>query len=67
MGRKYYEKMKQERGASHKSYGMSITRRRLETLTKISNDDFSVEVVDLYDDKGNAKGTKVNIVISFHD
>lgn len=67
VGRKYSEKMKQERGASHKSYGMSITRRRLETLTKISNDDFSVEVVDLYDDKGNAKGTKVNIVISFHD
>ena len=67
VGRKLSEKTKQEKGASHKSYGMSITRRRLETLTKISNDDFSVEVVDLYDDKGVASGTRVNIIISFYD
>ena len=67
VGRKCSEKMKQERGSSHKSYGMSITRRRLETLTKISNDDFSVEIVDLYDDNGNASGTRVNIIISFYD
>ena len=67
VGRKYSEKMKQERGGGHKSYGMSITRRRLETLTKISNDDFSVEIVDLYDDKGFAAGTRVDIVISFQD
>ena len=67
VGRKLSEKTKQEKGVSHKSYGMSITRRRLETLTKISNDDFSVEVVDLYDDKGVASGTRVNIIISFYD
>ena len=67
VGRKHSEKTKQEKGASHKSYGMSITRRRLETLTKISNDDFSVEVIDLYDDKGVASGTRVNIIISFYD
>ena len=67
VGRKYCERVKQERGSSHRSYGMSITKKRLETLTKISNDDFNVEVVDLYDDNGNAKGTKVNIIISFYD
>ena len=67
VGRKYSEKMKREKGASHKSYGMSVTRRRLETLTKISNDDFSVEIVDLYDDDGNATGTRVNIIISYQD
>ncbi len=67
VGRKYSEMMKREKGTSHKSYGMSVTRRRLETLTKISNDDFSVEIVDLYDDNGNATGTRVNIVISFQD
>lgn len=67
VGRKQSEKMKQERGASHKSYGMSITKKRLETLTKISNDDFSVDVVDLYDDNGEALGTRVNIVISYYD
>lgn len=67
VGRKYSEKMKRESGTSHKSYGMSVTRRRLETLTKISNDDFNVEIVDLYDDNGNATGTRVNIVISYQD
>ena len=67
VGRKFSEKMKQEKGSSHKSYGMSVTRRRLETLTKISNDDFSIEVVDLYDDNANAIGTRVNIIFSFHD
>lgn len=67
VGRKFSEKMKQDKGGTHKSYGMSITRRRLETLTKISNEDFSVEIVDLYDDNGLARGTRVNIVISFQD
>lgn len=67
VGRKYSERMKQERGTSHKSYGMSVTRRRLETLAKISNDDFSVEIVDLYDKEGVAIGTRVDIVISFQD
>ena len=67
VGRKYSEKVKQERGNVHKSYGMSITKRRLETLTKISNDEFSVEVVDLYDDNGMSSGTRVNIIISYYD
>ena len=67
VGRKCSERVKQEKGDTHKSYGMSITKRRLETLTKITNDDFSVEVVDLYDDNGNASGTRVNIIISFYD
>ena len=66
VGRKYSEKIKQKTG-SHKSYGMSITRRRLEMLSKISNDDFSVEVVDLKNDKGEPSGTRVNIVIGYHD
>lgn len=66
VGRKYSAKMKQEKGMSHKSYGMSITKRRLETLTKISNDDFSVEIIDLYDNNVPA-GTKVNLIISYHD
>ncbi len=66
VGRKYSEKIKQKTGA-HKSYGMSITRRRLEMLSKISNDDFSVDVVDLQNDKGEPLGTQVKIIISYHD
>jgi ligand-binding sensor domain-containing protein len=66
VGRKHSEMMKQKTG-SHKSYGMSITRRRLEMLSRISNDDFSVEIVDLQNEKGEPAGTRVNIVISYQD
>ena len=59
--------MKQDRGGSHKSYGMSITRRRLEMMSKVSNDDFSVEISDLYNTQGESLGTRVNIVIGFQD
>ncbi len=66
VGRKYSEKIKQKNGA-HKSYGMSITRRRLEMLSRISNDDFSVDIIDLQNKNGEPCGTRVNMVISFHD
>ncbi len=67
VGRKYSEQQKNENGGSHKSYGMSITKRRLEMLSRLSNDDFSVEIIDLYNDKGEPSGTRVNIVISFRN
>lgn len=67
VGRRYSEKLKEMTGGGHKSYGMSITRRRLEMLSKISNDDFSVDVIDLYDDNNKPEGTMVSIVLGFHD
>ena len=66
VGRKHSEIMKQKTG-SHKSYGMSITRRRLEMLSRISNNDFSVEIEDLHNENGEPAGTRVNIVISYYD
>lgn len=67
VGREYSEKMKEKGGSAHKSYGMSITRRRLEMLSKLSNDDFTVEIEDMYDDNNEAEGTRVNIIISYQD
>lgn len=67
VGRRYSELQKEKSGGSHKSYGMSITRRRLEMLSKVSNDDFSVEIIDLYDDDNQPEGTRVNIIISYQD
>lgn len=67
VGRQYSAMMKEKSGGSHRSYGMSITRRRLEMLSKISNEDFSVEIVDLYDDENQPEGTRVNIIISYQD
>lgn len=66
VGRVYSERQKLRNGGSHKSYGMSITKRRLEMLSRISNEDFSVHIEDLYNDKGEAQGTRVNLVISYH-
>lgn len=67
VGREYSERMKENGGNTHKSYGMSITRRRLEMMSKISNEDFAVEIEDLYDDNNIAEGTRVNIIISYQD
>lgn len=67
VGRDSSMRSKMESGSVHKSYGMSITKRRLEMLSKISNDDFSVEIVDLYDDLGDPAGTRVNIIISYQE
>ena len=67
VGRRYSELQKEKSGGSHKSYGMSITRRRLEMLSKVSNEDFSVEIIDLYDDDNQPEGTRVNIIISYQD
>lgn len=67
VGRKLSERLKVTSGGAHKSYGMSITKRRLEMMSKISNGDFSVDVIDLYDDKGVATGTRVNITITYQD
>ena len=67
VGRKLSERLKKESGGTHRSYGMSITRRRLEMISKISNGDFDVDVIDLYDDNGEAAGTRVNIIISYQD
>lgn len=67
VGRRLSERLKKESGGAHKSYGMSITKRRLEMMSKISNGDFSVDVIDLYNENGEATGTKVNIIISYQD
>ncbi len=46
---------------------MGITRERLEMLNEDINEGFSVKIVDLYDEKGNATGTKVELLIHFNE
>ncbi len=49
-----------------KSYGMDITKKRIELINKVHNySDYysSVEVIDLVDDEGKAEGTIVNVYI----
>lgn len=62
VGRKRAAELKSKTVNKEKSYGMKITRDRLDMLngnTGISN----VEIIDLEDSKGNALGTKVIVKI----
>jgi ligand-binding sensor domain-containing protein len=47
----------------HRSLGMKITRDRLELLNSVHNSSLSVNIIDLYDEKNEPVGTKVEIFI----
>jgi sensor histidine kinase YesM len=57
IGRKMSESMK-SRLKKHTSKGINITLERLKRLAKMTIEN-PIEIVDLYDEKGNATGTKV--------
>jgi ligand-binding sensor domain-containing protein/two-component sensor histidine kinase len=47
----------------HKSFGTNITQERLAVINELYNSKLSEKVVDLYDEAGNAIGTRVEIFI----
>jgi sensor histidine kinase YesM len=47
----------------HRSLGMKITRDRLELLNSVHNSSLSVNITDLYDEKNESAGTRVEIFI----
>ncbi|MEW6469727.1 MAG: two-component regulator propeller domain-containing protein [Bacteroidota bacterium] len=64
IGRKRSMEMKEKsmkRG--HKSFGMKITRDRLELLNSVRNSSLSVNITDLENENGEPLGTKVEIFI----
>lgn len=48
---------------SHKSFGTAITQERLAAINALNNSKLSENVIDLYDDKGEPIGTRVEIYI----
>ncbi|MEZ5196540.1 MAG: two-component regulator propeller domain-containing protein [Bacteroidales bacterium] len=54
-------------GIRRKSRGMLITKARLEILNRQSQDNYSVNVIDLKDQKGNPSGTKVVLNIHYKE
>jgi streptogramin lyase len=67
VGREKAMEIKNNSGLKHKSRGMIITKERLEILNKQIKGQISVSVFDLKDENGNAKGTKVEIIIPFKE
>ncbi|RLD57247.1 MAG: hypothetical protein DRJ05_10000, partial [Bacteroidetes bacterium] len=65
IGREKAMQLSRNSGIIKKSQGMMITKSRLETLNKQYNEEFSVEIIDLKDEKGNATGTEVKLIIHF--
>jgi len=63
VGRATSEKIKENRVLKRKSVGIDNTKERLANFAKDYQYGFDVEIIDLYDDDGNAKGTKVVLEI----
>lgn len=67
VGREKAEELKQKAGISRKSRGMGITRERLEMLNKDISEGYSVKIIDLVDSSGKPTGTRVELLIHFHE
>lgn len=61
VGRKRASELKANR--KHNSVGMLITSERIKTLKELNNIKVESNIVDLYDESGNATGTKVELFI----
>jgi len=64
IGRKMAAELKAHKQSNHKrSMGMQITQDRIEIINKLYNMNASINIYDLNDEQGNAKGTKVELTI----
>lgn len=63
VGRAASEKIKENRVLKRKSVGIDNTKERLANFAKDYQYGFDVEIIDLYDDDGKPKGTKVLLEI----
>ena len=59
IGREAAEQLKKRKVLKRKSVGIDITRERLDNFSKDYQNTFEVEIVDLFDENGEASGTKV--------
>jgi ligand-binding sensor domain-containing protein len=63
VGRESSRKMKEHSGLKRPSMGMFITGRRVDLLKTSSSERFGIKVIDLFSEKGEAAGTRVEIDI----
>jgi ligand-binding sensor domain-containing protein len=67
IGREKAAEIRRESGIERKSRGMLITKERLEILNQYSNDQYTVNVIDLKDNSGNPAGTRVEVSIVYNE
>lgn len=63
IGRGKAKEIKKQKMKYQKSYGISITRKRIELLNQFSKDNLSIKYFDLKNEAGEASGTRVEIEI----
>lgn len=63
IGREAAHVNKKNRVLKRKSVGIDITKERLANFAKDYQNSFEVQIVDLFDDKGSPRGTKVEVEI----
>ena len=63
IGREAAEKLKSKSGSRRKSFGMKITKGRLEALNQLADTNASVQIFDLNEEDKTITGTRVEIVI----
>lgn len=62
IGREKAAAIRSETG--HRSMGIHITGERLKLLNKMMNNDMDVRITDLKDERGDATGTRVEIILN---
>ena len=67
IGRKQAAQLKKSKKEMHKSMGMQVTKERFDMLAQTNKLDFSSHITDLYNENGEALGTKVSLRISFKE
>ena len=64
IGREKASELK-SKSATHKSHGLKVTSQRIEMMNKLNSSGAQVHVIDLHDEKGDAAGTRIELIIPF--
>ncbi len=67
IGRERAAQIRKESGIERKSRGMLITKERLDVLNQYTEDIYTVNVIDLFDEAQQAAGTRVEIRIHYKE
>jgi tetratricopeptide (TPR) repeat protein len=53
------------KSGTHKSYGLEVTAHRIDMMNKLNSAGADMNIFDLKDERGNAKGTKVDLILPY--
>ncbi|RLD30091.1 MAG: sensor histidine kinase [Bacteroidetes bacterium] len=66
VGRKASKKINKQKTLKRKSFGIELTKERLENFSKRYTNIYTIKIEDLHDKQGNASGTKIILDIPIH-